>query len=187
MESHVNGRKQRTVTDLLVEQRARKSEIRTDLLRIAGTLPTRSFLSHRGPWDEVARGELPYEPAEKLLLMIRDAARAGHLHMRKVKQDEMRANIRAFFATLERYALEELPEETEADVIPLLLEETRTQCSADPVEDLAKLQPTPERLLAVARAMDPQIRVSTKLRDACYRAADLGLRLVRTSPTRQLT
>jgi hypothetical protein len=178
-------RKQRSLTELFEAQRRRKSDMQTDLLRIVdgdGTLKNRKLLSNPGPWNETARGEMPYEPFEKGIVMLRDAARTASLKATKTQQEQVRANIRAFLATIERYALEELPEENEADVIPFFLDETVSQCSADPVEDLAKVEPTPQRLLAVARAMEPQIRASTRLRDACYRAAQRGLTLVRSAP-----
>jgi hypothetical protein len=187
MESHVNDRKQNPLSDSCEKQRLRKSDIRTELLRVVGGLPARSFLSRRNPWDEVSRGELPYEPFEKGLLMIRDVARTAHQRLRKEKQDDVRARIHAFFATLERYALEELPEQLDGDVVPLLLEETKIEATADEAQDLAKVAQTRENLLAVARTADAQVRVGTRLRDACYRAADAGLKLVRQSPVRQLT
>lgn len=174
------NRKQRSLEGLGDEQRTRKSAIRTDLLRIFGVLPSRSLLRHRNPIDEVARGEMPYEPFEKGVLMIRDGAcAAGGLP--NEKQDAYRTNVQAFCATLERYMLEPLATEEEADVIPLLFEETRVQSQGDQFQDMAKFAQSAENMLRVAEQMDRQARVSTRLRNACWRAANRGLSLVRPS------
>lgn len=175
-------RKQNSVVELFEEQRMRKSAIRTDLLRIFGVLPSRSLLRHRNPVDEVGRGEMPYEPAEKLLLMIRDGADAARRNCTKEKQLELAHNIHAFFATLERYALEPLAVQEETQILPLLLEETRVQCDGDPVQDMAKVCQTPETLSRVARHAERQARISTRVARAAWGAINrAGLSLVRSS------
>jgi hypothetical protein len=187
MEQQVRQRKQTNLSELFEAQRRRKSDIQTDLLRIVdgeGTLKNRKLLQNPGPWNESARGSLPYEPFEKGVLMLRDAARTARIKGNSSEQDQTRANIRAFLATIERFALEELPENIDADPIPLMLLETKAQNSGDEAQDLAKIAPTRENLLQVARATDAQVRVGTKLRDACYRAADRGLSLIRNTPAR---
>jgi hypothetical protein len=171
--------KQRSIEALGEDQRMRKSAIRTDLLRIFGVLPSRSLLRNKTPVDEVARGELPYEPFEKGVLMIRDGATAAR-GLASEKQDQLRNNVHEFCVTLERYMLEPLDSLEETDVIPLLLEETRVQSQLDPVEDLAKLHRTPETLINVARGAERQARISSRLADACWTAANrVGLTLVR--------
>lgn len=175
-------RKQQDLVELVESQRRRKSDIQTDLLRIVdgdGTLKNRKLLQNPGPFNEAARGDLPYEPFEKGMLMLRDAARTASRKATKAQQEQVRTNIRAFLATLERYALEPLPEETEVDVLPLLLAETKVQSAGDEAQDLAKVQQTPATLLAVARTAETQARVSTRLRNACIDAANRGLTLVR--------
>jgi hypothetical protein len=180
-------RKQRNVAELYDAQRRRKSDIQTMLLRIVDGTASEPTFVHRtdlvnpSPYNEVARGELPYEPFEKGLLMLRDAARSA-VKLPKERRERVRANIRNFCATLERYALEDLPEEIEADVLPLLFAETRAQSVADEAQDLAKVSLTPDNLLHVAQTTDAEVRIGARLRDACYRAANRGLTLVRSAP-----
>ena len=160
----------------------RKSAIRTDLLRIAGVLPSRSSLRHRNPWDEVGRGEMPYEPAEKLLVMIRDASDAARRNCTPEKKVEMAHNIHDFCVTLERFMLEPLAVQEETQILPLLLEETRVQCDGDPVQDMAKVCQTPETLSRVARHAERQARISTRVAAAAWGALNrAGLSLVRSS------
>jgi hypothetical protein len=173
------NRKQKSAEELGDVQRMRKSTIRTDLLRIFAPLPSRSYLRNRYPVDEVARGEMPYEPFEKGVLMIRDGTRVVRQFDRE-KQEAVREAVHAFCSTLERYMLEPLGEET-ADVIPLLLEETRVQGQCDQAQDLAKLNQSPNTLSEVARQAEVQARVSTRLAAACWRAAGrAGLTLIRS-------
>jgi len=75
--------------------------------------------------------------------------------------------------------LEPLAIEEAVDVIPLLLEETRVQGQGDQLQDLAKFAQSAENMLRVAEHMDRQARVSTRLRNACLRAANRGLSIVR--------
>lgn len=176
------SRKQRSIESLSGETRMRKSSIRTDLLRIAGCLPSRSSLRHRNPWDEVGRGEMPYEPFEKGILMIRDGADAARRNCTKEKQVEMAHDIHDFCVTLERFMLEPLAVQEETAILPLLFEETKIQCDGDPVQDLAKVCQTPETLSRVARHAERQARISTRVAAAAWGAINrAGLSLVRSS------
>lgn len=174
------SRKQRSAEALSEETRMRKSAVRTDLLRIFAPLPSRSCLRHKNPVDEVARGEMPYEPAEKLMLMIMDGTSAARFHCTTDKKAEVAENVHAFFATLERYALEQLRAQEETDVIPLLLDETKIQCDNDQVQDLAKVCQSPEVFARVARGAERQARISTRVANAAWKAVSrAGLTLVR--------
>ena len=176
-------RKQRLLEALSNETRMRKSAVRADLLCIFAPLPSRSCLRSRNQIDEVARGEMPYEPAEKLLLMIRDASDAARRNCTPEKKVEMAHNIHAFCSTLERYMLEPLAVQEETQILPLLLEETRIQCDGDPVQDMAKVCQTPETLSRVARHAEQQARISTRVAAAAWGALNrAGLSLVRSQP-----
>lgn len=180
------SRKQRSVEELGDAQRMRKSTMRDSLLRIFGVLPSRSCLRHRNPVDEVGRGEMPYEPFEKGVLMIRDGADAARRTLTPEKKVEMARNIHEFCVTLERYMLEPLAVQEETDVIPLLLLETKVQNAGDEAQDIAKVARTPGALLEVARKADETARISTRLANACWTAANkVGLTLVRGTAIQQ--
>ena len=175
--------KQDATVDSWETQKVRETNIQSAILRVAAVLPSKSMLNHPNPFYEVGRGDLPYKPAEKLQLMMRDVAATARKHGIVT---EAEAALTEFYNTLLRDALDALrPEEKEADIVPLFLVTSKESSEALCAQTAAIVDATPTNLERAAsetrQAATFQSRLADSLHLKAFRArAGRALSVVRS-------
>ena len=144
----------------------RKAERREDLLRIAGaTGISRTNLNNPTRWNEVARGEMSYEPDRALVAMVRDVARTARQRCTTAQQQAVRRAITLYCCrTLLNEMLEPLgAEDYKGNVIELFQASVKEQSDAECAAAIALQAPHPENDQRAAREFEEAAEADKKM------------------------
>lgn len=143
-------------TDLVSAQK-RKSVRRDDLLRIPGAMGIhRTNLTNPDRWNEVARGELSYEPDRALVAMVRDVCRTARTKCTLAQQQAVRRAVTLYCTvTLLDEMLEPLgPVSNEGNMVELFQEAEKEQTEAICAEAVDLQAPSPTNDERAAREFE---------------------------------